>query len=84
MTENSSKESKMNSTSGRTPDLSNTPKWQVIFVSTEERYGLATAVNNTLQLTCRGMIEPVARRICEALNARNVEIAREATYSQET
>jgi len=74
----------MNSTSGRTPDLSTSPKWQVIFVSAEERYGLVTTINNTLQLTCRNMVEPVARRICEALNERNVELSRETAYSRES
>jgi hypothetical protein len=44
-------------------------KWQVIFVSAEERYGLATRSNNLLRLTCRGMTEPVARRLCRSLNA---------------
>lgn len=44
-------------------------KWFVIFVSAEERYGLATRVNDTLQLTCRGMVQPMARHLCEVLNS---------------
>jgi hypothetical protein len=76
----------MNSTNGRTPnsELTNAPKWQVIFVSAEERYGLAVAINNTLQLACRNMVEPVARRIAETLNTRDVDLSREAKYSRET
>jgi hypothetical protein len=56
-------------------------KWTVIFVSLEERYGLAVKVNGVLQLTCRGMVRPLATRICEALNNRATEIKTDDVYN---
>lgn len=56
-------------------------KWTVIFVSAEERYGLATRINNVLQLTCRGMEQGVAVRICAALNSVEAQRKFDTTYN---
>jgi len=59
-----------------------TDKWHVVFVSEEERYGLCVKVGTVLQLTCRNMIQPIAQRMCEALNQTEAQRAFEAAYTQ--
>lgn len=57
----------------------NDERWDVVFVSDTEKYGLIVRMNGIWQLMARGMARPAAERICERLNEKR----RDQVYARE-